>query len=100
MLVLVEPTRRSLSTAHQIEKLAEDIGLTRLWLVGNRIRNQEDVSFLEKEAGDLPLLGWLPDDPGVVEADRGRASVYARVPSLKEAAGRIADQLDQLAQNS
>jgi CO dehydrogenase maturation factor len=100
MLVVVEPTRRSLTTARQIEKLAEDIGLTRLWLVGNRIRNQEDVSFLEKEAGDLPLLGYLPDDPGVVEADRGGASVYARVPSLKQAAARIADQLDQLTQDS
>ena len=95
MLVVVEPTRRSLATANQIVKLAKDIGLTHLWLVGNRIRNQEDVSFLEQEAGDLPLLGYLPDDPGVIEADRRGRSVYALVPSLKEAAGRIADQLDK-----
>jgi CO dehydrogenase maturation factor len=100
MLVVVEPTRRSLATANQIVKLAEDIGLTRLWLVGNRIRNQEDVSFLEQEAGDLPLLGYLPDDPGVIEADRRGTSVYALVPSLKEAAGRIADQLDKHTQVS
>ena len=100
MLVVVEPTRRSLATANQIVKLAKDIGLTRLWLVGNRIRNQEDVSFLEQESGDLPLLGHLPDDPGVIEADHRGTSVYALVPSLKEAAGRIADQLDQLVQVS
>jgi CO dehydrogenase maturation factor len=93
MLVVVEPTRRSLATANQIVKLAGDIGLTRLWLVGNRIRNQEDVSFIEQESGELPLLGYLPDDPGVIEADRQGTSVYALVPSLKEAAGRIADQL-------
>lgn len=98
LLVVAEPTRRSLATASQIEKLAGDIGLTRVWLVGNRIRNQEDVSFLEKEAGDLPLLGYLPDDPGVIEADRAGASAYARIPTLKEAAGRIADQLDELVQ--
>jgi CO dehydrogenase maturation factor len=97
MLVVTEPTRRSLNTANQIEKLAEDIGLKRLWLVGNRIRNQEDVKFLEQEAGDLPLLGYLPDDPGVIEADRLGASVYAQVPALREAAERIADQLDELA---
>jgi CO dehydrogenase nickel-insertion accessory protein CooC1 len=64
-------------------------------LVGNRIRNQEDVSFIEQESGELPLLGTLPDDPGVIEADRRGRSVYALVPSLKEAAGRIADQLDK-----
>jgi CO dehydrogenase maturation factor len=100
MLIVVEPTRRSLTTANQIKQLAEDIGLTRLWLVGNRIRNEEDVAFLEKEAGKLPLLGYLPDDPGVVEADHKGASVYAQVPSLREAAGRIADQLDKLVQDS
>jgi CO dehydrogenase maturation factor len=100
MLVVVEPTRRSLTTAKQIKKLAEDIGLKRIWLVGNRIRNQEDVKFLEQEAGDLPLLGYLPDDPGVIEADRQGASVYAQVPALKEAAERIADQLDELAKAS
>jgi len=100
MLIVVEPTRRSLNTAKQIQKLAEDIGLKRLWLVGNRIRNQEDVKFIEREGGDLPLLGWLPDDPGVIEADQQGASVYALVPSLREAAGRIADQLDQLVKDA
>jgi len=58
------------------------------------------VSFLEKEAGELPLLGYLPDDPGVVEADRRGASVYAQVPSLKKAGERIADQLDKIVQDS
>src|SRR5512143_3546297 len=33
MLVVVEPTRRSLGTAAQIKSLAKDIGLQRLWLV-------------------------------------------------------------------
>ncbi len=96
MLVVVEPTRRSLATANQIKKLAEDIGLTRVWLVGNRIRNDEDVAFLERERGELPLLGNLPDDPGVIEADRAGTSAFAVAPSLKQAVAEIADQLDQL----
>src|SRR5512141_44049 len=49
MLVVVEPTRRSLGTAAQIKKLANDIGLMRLWLVGNKVRNEEEAKFLEKE---------------------------------------------------
>ena len=44
MLVVVEPTRRSLGTAAQIKKLANDIGLTRLWLVGNKVRNSEEAA--------------------------------------------------------
>lgn len=97
MLIVVEPTRRSLATANQIKQLAADIGLTRLWLVGNRIRDDEDVAFLERERGDIPLLGYLSEDPGVVEADRQGTSAFAVAPSLKRAAGEIADQLDKLA---
>ncbi|MDR9449945.1 MAG: AAA family ATPase [Acidimicrobiia bacterium] len=95
MLIVVEPTRRSLSTAAQIKKLAQDIGLTRMWLVGNRIHNDEDVRFLEQEASDLPLLGYLPEDPGVVDADRRGESVYALVPPLREAAAVLADALSE-----
>jgi CO dehydrogenase maturation factor len=95
MLIVVEPTRRSLSTAAQIKKLAEDIGLTRMWLVGNRIHTGEDVRFLEQEAEDLPLLGYLPEDPGVVDADRRGESVYALVPPLREAAAVIANALSE-----
>src|SRR3970282_2457550 len=36
MLVVVEPTRRSLSPAAQIKELASHIGLTRLWLGGKQ----------------------------------------------------------------
>ena len=94
MVVVVEPTRRSLGTAAQIKRLAADIGLDRLLLVGNRVRNEDDAAFVQSESPGLPVLGFLPDDPAVVEADRQRASAYSLVPSLREAAGRIADALD------
>src|SRR5512147_2580795 len=70
MLVVVEPTRRSLGTAAQIKKLANDIGLTSLWLVGNKVRSHEEDMFLERETPDLPMIGYLPADLKVQEADR------------------------------
>lgn len=89
MIVVVEPTRRSLGTARQIKSLAADIGLTRLWLVGNKVRNQEEADFLQAETPGLPVLGNLPADLGVQEADRLGMPVYDHVPSLRSAAERI-----------
>lgn len=95
LLIVVEPTRRSLNTAAQIKKLAEDIGLNDMWLVANRVRGDEDLAFLEQEAFDLPLLGYLPEDPRVGDADRRGESAYTLAPPLREAASRIADALTE-----
>jgi CO dehydrogenase maturation factor len=93
MLVVVEPTRRSLGTAAQIKKLANDINLNRLYLVGNKVRNEDEAKFLEMETPNMPVLGFLPADLKVQEADRLGIPVYDYVPALKEAAGRIVERL-------
>jgi CO dehydrogenase maturation factor len=94
MLVVVEPTRRSLGTAAQIKKLAEDIGLKRLWLVGNKVRDGEEAAFLHAETPGLPVIGILPADLAVQQADRLGISVYDHVPALRNAAEEIAYKLD------
>jgi CO dehydrogenase maturation factor len=93
MIVVVEPTRRSLGTAAQIKKLANDIGLQRLYLVGNKVRNNEEEAFLETETPGLPVLGFLPADLKVQEADRLGIPVYDHVPELKELAHAMAEKL-------
>lgn len=93
MIIVVEPTQRSLGTAAQIKTLSKDIGLKRLWLVGNKVRTEEEVKFLERESLGLPLLGTLPMDLGVLDADRLGEPVYDHVPSLKEATKNIAEKL-------
>ncbi len=93
MIIVVEPTQRSLGTAAQIKTLSKDIGLKRLWLVGNKIRTEEEVKFLKRESPGLPLLGTLPMDLGVLDADRLGEPVYDHVPSLKEATKNIAEIL-------
>jgi CO dehydrogenase maturation factor len=96
MLVVVEPTHRSLGTAQQIKKLAHDLGLRRLWLVGNKVRDEAEAAFLAQEGqavAGLPLLGYLPADLAVQEADRLGLPVYDHVPALRQAAEQIAARL-------
>jgi len=93
MLVVVEPTRRSLGTAVQIKKLANDVGLTRLYLVGNKVKDNEELAFLKAESPGLPLLGHLPADMKVQEADRLGFPVYDHVPGLRSAAAAICERI-------
>jgi CO dehydrogenase maturation factor len=94
MLIVVEPTRRSLGTAAQIKELANHIGLTRLWLVGNKVRNNDEAAFLAIETPGIPLLGSMPADLAVQEADRLGIPVYDHVPALREAAEGMAQDLE------
>jgi len=95
MLLVVEPTRRSLGTAAQIKSLAADIGLEDLWLVGNKVRNEDETKFLAEESPGLPILGVLPADLGVQEADRLGIAVYDYVPSLRESTEKMIESLDR-----
>jgi CO dehydrogenase maturation factor len=93
MLIVVEPTRRSLGTAAQIKQLANDIGLTRLWLVGNKTRNDDEVQFIIDESPNLPVLGTMPVDLRVQEADRLGIPVFDHVPALRLVAEEMASKL-------
>jgi CO dehydrogenase maturation factor len=95
MLIVVEPTRRSLGTAAQIKKLANDIGLEKLWLVGNKVEDRDEAAFLENESPGLPVLGIIPGDPAVQQADRLGLSVYDHVPQIKKAAEKIAFDISE-----
>jgi len=69
LVVVVEPGRRSIETAHQIQQLANDIGLKNLGLVGNKIRSEKDEAFLKKHLPGLQFLGFIPFKSDIIEAD-------------------------------
>lgn len=95
MLIVVEPTARSLGTAAQIRSLAGDLRIGKLYIVGSKVRDEADRSFIERESPEA-VLGYLPEDPGVRQADRSGEAVYHMAPALAEAARAIAGKLQEL----
>lgn len=89
LIIVVEPTNRSLGTARQIQKLAHDIGLHCLWLVANKVSQEDEMAFLRQNSLDIPILGILPMDLEVLKADRWGTAVYDTVPTLKQVAKQL-----------
>jgi CO dehydrogenase maturation factor len=101
MLVVVEPTKRSIGTATQIKKLANDIGLERIYLIGNKVRNEDEEKFLQIESPGLPILGLFKANLAVQEADRLGVAVYDYVEELRLEAFALAEKINSiLDQNS
>lgn len=96
MLVVVEPTRRSLHTADQIKKLAADIGLERLMLIGNKVRNKADQDFIEQNKPEIPILAFFPAKDSVNDADHEKMAVYDHVPELRDIAKKTVVDLEKL----
>ena len=69
LVVVVEPGRRSIETAHQIRRMATDIGVKRLSFVGNKIRSDKDRKFLLDQMPDFEFLGFIDFRPAIIEAD-------------------------------
>lgn len=76
LIVVVEPGRRSIDTAEHIRKLAGEIGLNTIAVVGNKIRSPKDKEFLQKHLHDFEFIGFLPYDDGLIEADLKGISPY------------------------
>jgi CO dehydrogenase maturation factor len=69
LVVVVEPGRRSIETAHKINELAKDIGLDNIVVVANKLRSQSDKEFLVSSLPGFNFVGFIPYDQTVVEAD-------------------------------
>jgi len=69
LIVVVEPGRRSIETAYTIDKLAKEIGLQNIAMVGNKVHSQSEKEFLISSLPDFEFLGFIPYDQALVDAD-------------------------------
>jgi CO dehydrogenase maturation factor len=95
LIVVVEPGKRSIETAHQIKKLAQDLGLKNIVLVGNKIRNENDKAFLIKQLPGFTFLGFLPYNDQIIQADLEGRAPFEKDQVLNLEVSKFVDQLLQ-----
>jgi len=93
LIVVVEPGRRSVETAHHILKLAGDIGLKRLSFVGNKIRSEQDRDFLISLMPDFDFLGFIPFAADIIEADLEGRPPYEKDPVGLDSVRKMIEKL-------
>lgn len=84
-IVVVEPGQRSLQTALAVKKLAVELGIKRVFVVANKVRNNEDLQFIKINLAEMELLGGISLNESIVESDiRGLPSYEASVQAVEE----------------
>ncbi|MCD6299950.1 MAG: hypothetical protein J7L78_02120 [Dehalococcoidales bacterium] len=97
LIVVVEPGKRSIETAHRISKLAEDIGLHNIAVVGNKIRSQADKEFLVSSLPGFEFLGFIPYDQAIIDADLADLSL---LDSSQQVVGEVGNIYKSLLRSS
>jgi len=76
MLCVVEPYYKSLETGRRMAALGRDLGLPRIALVANKIRDDREREAVETfaERHDLEIAGFIPFDENMPGAERAETS--------------------------
>ena len=78
MLVVVEPYFKSLETGRRMAALAKDLGLDRVALIANKMRDERDLDAVREfaERNELEIGGIIPHDDSMQGAERAGKSPF------------------------
>jgi CO dehydrogenase maturation factor len=93
LIIVVEPGRRSIETAQTILNLAQDLGVEKVGVVANNMRNDADREFVRTSLPGVEILGFIPHDPAITEADLAGRSLFTSSPQTVKEVKKIFDRL-------
>ncbi len=95
LIIVVEPGQRAINTARQIRKLAEDLHIQRIMIVGNKVTSDQDRRLIEENLADFPILGHISFNPMILRADREGRSPYDLDGQIREEVRVILKELEK-----
>ncbi|MGB9715176.1 MAG: AAA family ATPase [Thermodesulfovibrionales bacterium] len=94
-IVVVEPGQRSIQTAKTVKQMAEGLGVKKVFVVANKIRNSEDLEFIKKNIDNLEILGVLRFSESIMNADIKGSSPYIFSPESVVEAKEIKENIEK-----
>ena len=93
--MVIEPGARSVQTYRNVKRLANDLGVKRVRVVANKIRDDRDEEFIRGAIPAEDLLGCIHYNPEIMDADRNGKSPYDFSPAAIEEIRKIKEILDR-----
>jgi CO dehydrogenase maturation factor len=98
LLIVVEPYFKSLEACGRIAELGRNLGVPEVFAVANKVQSDRDEAAIRAycAAQQLALIGFVPFDDDVAEAEREGIAVLDYAPSAAavSAIRELAERLD------
>ncbi|KYO64935.1 AAA family ATPase [Thermovenabulum gondwanense] len=92
-IAVVEPGIRSIKTFETIKKLAKDLGIDKVLVVANKVKDEADIKFINDHIDTGDLLGVISYNEEIINADKMGISPYDSSSVLREEVSRIKSNL-------
>ncbi|UNC93382.1 ATP-binding protein [Candidatus Contubernalis alkaliaceticus] len=97
MIIVTEPTKVSVQTAKVVQKLAQDLGIRKIKVLGNKIRHSKEEEFIRAQFTEDELIGVLKFDEGVWETamaeEKGVLAEEELLPNLEGVYKKILEEV-------
>ena len=93
-IVVIEPGSRSIQTYRNVKRLAKDLGVAKVGVIANKVRNAEDERFILDNIPGEEFLGFVHYNTEVVDADRNSVSPYDFSRTVTEEIRKITERIE------
>jgi CO dehydrogenase maturation factor len=94
-IVVTEPGARSIQTYHRIKQLAADLGVKKVYVVGNKVRSEADRDYIGARVDAEDLLGYISYSDAVIDADKREGSPFETGEVVTREIEAIKEKLDK-----
>jgi CO dehydrogenase maturation factor len=94
-IVVVEPGQRSLQTAITVKRLAQGLGVKKVFVIANKVRKEEDVRFIKNALMDIEFLGAIGFNNDITDSDVKGLPSYKASQQAVEEARKIKENLEK-----
>ena len=93
LVVVVEPSNRSIETAINIARMGKELGIKQVAAIVNKIADAGQVETIKSQLANMTVLADIEYSPAVQQADLRQRSVFQASPEL---VGVLKDAKDKL----
>ena len=93
LVVVVEPSLKSIETVERISTLSTQIGIKKVKLVANKVKNQESKTLLTRALKGFDFIGFLSYNDNFYLADISSLPVWEKIPELLREGETVVDRL-------
>jgi len=95
LIVVVEPGSKSIQTAFQVKKLADDIGIKTIYAVGNKVASEEHKALIKNGLNGIPVLGFISYSDKILESDIKGLAAFTENNTLLEEVRKIKNKVEE-----